>query len=165
MLFARVVLTVSALPFLGIGAGFLAAPTSMAANVDLAVGSATAASDVRAVYGGLQLAIGAFLVAGAFSRAYLRTGLLLQIIAFGGLALGRLVSLPIDGAPSPFGALLLGAELVALALGLAALWMAKPRSDADPWAPTRALALRIRRRLAGRRQSDSARLIRRDRER
>jgi hypothetical protein len=119
--FARIVLALSALPFLGIGAGFLLAPASMAANVDVALGSATAASDVRAVYGGLQLALGALLAACALSPAHARAGLVLQVATFAGLALGRLVSLPIDGVPSPFGALLFAAELVGLALGVGAL--------------------------------------------
>jgi hypothetical protein len=129
VLFARLVLGLSALPFLGIGGAFLAAPASMATNVDVALGSATAASDVRAVYGGLQLAIGALLAGCAIARAHVRAGLALQMTAFGGLATGRLVGVPIDGAPSALGAALLIAELVALGLGAAALRLA-PASPA-----------------------------------
>jgi hypothetical protein len=119
--FARLVLAASSLPFLAIGVGFLLAPGPMAANVDVTLASATAASDVRAVYGGLQIAIGALLAACAFSAAHLRAGLILQIATFAGLASGRLVSLPLDGALSSLGAALLAAEIAGLALGVVAL--------------------------------------------
>ena len=53
--FARVVLALCAFPFALIGLGFLLAPETMAARVDVSLGSTTADHDVRAVYGGLQL--------------------------------------------------------------------------------------------------------------
>jgi hypothetical protein len=122
--FPRIVVVGSALPFLGIGAAFLVAPAGMGGLVDVALASATARQDLRAVHGGLQLGVGALLLGAGLSRAWLRAGLALELAAFGGLALGRLVSLIADGAPSALGLALWGAELVGLSLGVVA-WRAR----------------------------------------
>ena len=61
MRFAALVLRASALAFFGIGAAFLVAPASMAGFVGISSGGASADNDIRAVYGGLQLACGALL--------------------------------------------------------------------------------------------------------
>ena len=124
--FGRVVVVGSALPFLGIGSAFLIAPDAMGKVVDLGLGSVTSQSDVRAVHGGLQLGVGALLLCAGLSRDWLRAGLALQLATFCGLALGRLVSLLADGAPSPFGFALGSAELVGLAAGAAA-WRVQER--------------------------------------
>jgi hypothetical protein len=122
--FPRVVVVGSALPFLGIGAAFLIAPDALGRCVDLRLGSATAANDLRAVHGGLELAIGALLAGAGLSREWLRAGLALQLASFSGLAFGRLVSLLADGAPRAFGFALWGAELLGVALGVVA-WRAR----------------------------------------
>jgi hypothetical protein len=118
--FARLVLGLSALAFAGIGAAFLLAPEAMAARVGLSLAGATAANDVRAVYGGLQLGVGACLAWLARRPDSLRAGLTLQLFGFGGLAAARFASLLLDGHPGALGLALHGAELVAIALGIAA---------------------------------------------
>ncbi len=121
--FGRVIVVGSALPFLGIGVAFLLAPEALGRYVDLGLGSVTARNDVRAVHGGLQLAVGALLLCAGLSRDWLRAGLALQLASFCGLALGRLVSVLADGAPSPFGGALWSAELIGVAFGVFA-WRA-----------------------------------------
>ena len=79
---------------------FLVAP-GLLALVDLPPASATARSDVRALFGGLELGVGLTLAACARRPTWWRPGLLLQATAFGGLALGRAVSLAVDGMPRP----------------------------------------------------------------
>jgi hypothetical protein len=88
--FGRLVLALSALPFAGIALAFLVAPETLAARVDVSLGSATADHDVRAVHGGLQLGCAARLASGAF-RIALHAG---EALGFGAawLALRRLGS-------------------------------------------------------------------------
>ncbi len=83
--------------FIGVGVAFLVRPGLVAA-VDLAMNSPAALTDIRAVYGGLDLAVG------LFAAAMIATGrgpmaALLLATAFGGLALGRSAGMVTDGAP------------------------------------------------------------------
>jgi hypothetical protein len=131
---ARVVLWTSALAFVGPGLGFLLAPDRMAALLDLGLASATARSDVRAVMGGLEVALGVCLAACALGGHRLRQGLVLQLALFGGLVAGRLVGLGRDGGPGLVAWLLFGVEIALLALGVLAtvnLWAAA-RGEAKP---------------------------------
>jgi GNAT superfamily N-acetyltransferase len=135
MHFARFVLVASALPFLALGAAFLAAPVELAARAGIALLNATAQSDARAVYGGLELACGALLIAAARGdAARLRAGLAAQLALYGGLAGGRFASLALTGAPSALGSALHGGELLALALGALA-WRSLRRVEAGAAAP------------------------------
>lgn len=120
----------TALAFAGPGLGFLLAPDRLTAWLDLAPGSVTARSEVRAMMGGLELAVAVCLAVCAFGTARLRDGLRLQIATVGGLAVGRLVSLGADGTPGPVAWVLLAAEVVLLALGIVAaanLWLTARR--------------------------------------
>ena len=118
--FARLVLGLSALAFAGIGAAFLVAPEAMAARVGVSLAGAAAANDVRAVYGGLQLGIAAFLFHSARRPDVLRTGLAVQLFSFGGLAAARFASLLLDGNPGALGLALHAAEIVGFACGAVA---------------------------------------------
>ena len=121
MNFARIVLRLSAVAFAGIGTAFLIAPASMGAYVGVTVSGATADNDIRAVYGGLQLGCAAVLWAASIRSESLHLGLLVQILLFSGLALGRFVSWSVVGLPGALGLTLHAAELVAIGAGLAAL--------------------------------------------
>jgi hypothetical protein len=125
--FARLVLGLSALAFAGIGAAFLVAPEAMAARVGVSLAGAAAANDVRAVYGGLQLGIAAFLFHSARrpdvvsnGPDVLRAGLAVQLFSFGGLAAARFASLLLDGNPGALGLALHAAEIVGFACGAVA---------------------------------------------
>jgi hypothetical protein len=115
--FARAVLALSALPFAAIGLAFVFAPEAMAARVDVSLASVTADHDVRAVYGGLQVACAVLLGWGAFSRHAVRPALVAQLALYGGLVGGRLVGWIASGAPGSFGLWLHGLELLGLAAG------------------------------------------------
>jgi hypothetical protein len=121
--FARLVLALSALPFAGIGLAFLLAPAALAAHVDVALGSATADHDVRAVYGGLQLGCAALLAWGAARPERVRFALIAQLLLYGGLAAARVLGWAVAGAPSALGLALHAAE----ALGFGAAWLALRR--------------------------------------
>lgn len=120
MILAKLALGFSALTFLGVGLAFLASPAEMAAVIRLELGGVIATSDLRAVYGGMNLALGAFLLWSARAERR-RTGLLLCFALFGGLLLGRSVGLLSEGAPEPPGFWLIGFELLGFALAGGAL--------------------------------------------
>ncbi len=98
---------------LGVAPGLLAA-------VDLAPGTPTGRSDLRAIFGGMELGVGAFLAVAAGRPAWHGPALLAQALALSGALAGRLVSLALDGVPRPitFGFAALEAAGVLLA-GLA----------------------------------------------
>jgi hypothetical protein len=123
---ARLVLVGSALAFAVIAVPFLVAPSAMAPHVGLSLAGALADNDVRAVYGGLQLGCAAFLGFCALAPHSIRTGLIAQLLLFGGLVLGRFASWLVVGLPGPLGLALHGAEVLALALGGVALLRLSP---------------------------------------
>jgi len=80
MRLARFVLAASAVPFAASGLAFLIAPLAMSARIGSVLGDATADSEARAVYGGLQLACAALLAwAARGSAPRLRAGLVAQL--------------------------------------------------------------------------------------
>ena len=93
----------------------------MAGFVGISLAGASADNDMRAVYGGLQVACGALLWAASLRTAWLRPGLVAQLVLFAGLATGRIVSWGVVGLPDVLGIGLHAAEVLALATGVAAL--------------------------------------------
>ncbi len=124
MTLGRWVLALSSLPFLGIGVAFLFWPAPMASRVGLTVADALADNDVRAVYGGMQLGIGSFLALSATRPAWVVPGLTASLLAFGGLAAARVLSIFVVGEPGSTGLLLHAGE----ALGIAAAAFALART-------------------------------------
>lgn len=90
------VTVIAAVFFAAMGVFALAAPHRLIAPFDITLGSATARSEVRAVYGGFGLAVAA-LLAVALADLALRPGILTTVAAaLAGMASGRLVS-ALDG--------------------------------------------------------------------
>ena len=86
--------------FAGMGVYALAAPAAMLRPFGVTLGTASARSEVRAVYGGFGLAMAAVL-SYAFRVPEVRTGVLLTVgAALAGMAAGRLVS--VFGERTPF---------------------------------------------------------------
>lgn len=121
MSFARAVLLLCALPFIAIGLAFLVQPALLGSFVDVDVVSALADNDVRAVYGGLQLACGVVLALCSRWDRLLAPGLFCLLILYGGLAAGRSLSWLLAGSPGALGLVLHGGELIAIVSGIAAL--------------------------------------------
>lgn len=124
--FARGVLVLSALPFAGIGIAFLASPHVMASYIGISSSGPTAAADLRAVYGGLQLGAAAWLLYTAQSPVRYRMGLIAQLCLYGGLAGARFLSYGIDGLPAGLALTLHAGELIALGAGVFALRRSSP---------------------------------------
>jgi apolipoprotein N-acyltransferase len=114
-------LVLGAAGFAAFGLALLAAP-GLLALVDLAPKSATGRSDLRAVFGGLEAGFGAFLALAARRPAWHGPALVAQCLALGGVVVGRLASLALDGAPRPVTFALAGVEAVGALLAGAALW-------------------------------------------
>ncbi len=116
-LLATVLLLGNLAIFAAYGVGFLIAPQALASQLDITLGSASALADFRAMYGGLCLAVGAFFVLGLRFATWRRQAVVLATLGAGGLAVGRLTSIAIDGLPGPLVLAFLASELAALALG------------------------------------------------
>src|SRR5262245_35155003 len=93
---ALIVLWLAALVFGVFGVLFLFNPVGWAGSVDLGVTTATARTEIRAMYGGFELGIAAFLIWCAMDPARVRTGLMASGLMFAGVALGRAFSLATD---------------------------------------------------------------------
>ena len=117
---AALSLSLAAVAFAGAGLAFLGAP-GLLVLVDLAPVTATARSDVRAVFGGLELGVGAWLAVCARRPAWHPPALVAQALTFGGLAAARLLSLVLDGLPRAVTFALWAPELGGAALALLAL--------------------------------------------
>lgn len=117
----RAVVAVSALVFLGFGFAFLLAPAQMAAHINLLPDTPTALSDIRAVYGGLEVGLGLYLGIAALRRSWLASAVTLLSIAFAGVVAGRITSLVVDGTPGVIVFLAFALEAAGL---LASLWAA-----------------------------------------
>lgn len=92
----------------------------MGGKVDLDLLSATARNDVRAVYGGLDLGIAAFLVIGLLRPHWTRQALGLATITFGSLLSVRTLDWIVAGGFEGLVIWLGAAEAVGLALNAAA---------------------------------------------
>lgn len=114
--------------YLVLGVWFLAAPEALEI-VRLSAAEGTARAELRAMYGGLELGIGAFLLAcAAGSGAWVQAGVALTALTLLGLGLARGVGIALDET-APIMAQLMAVELAwgsASLLGFALLRRAQP---------------------------------------
>jgi len=117
--FPRLFVWFNAILFASVGVGFLVAPEFFGAWVELELSSDTARTDVRAVYGGLDLGMGLFLLWCGADPERTRAGIAAATLGVVGLAFGRTLGSAIDGL-SAANALFLAIELTCAAGGLVA---------------------------------------------
>ena len=122
MLFARILLALQALALVGLGLAYFIRPHEMANLSGMLLMAPAAITDVRAYYGGLQIGLGVFLLL-AMSRLELaRAALMLLVLVYAGLALGRIGGLWLDGGTQQtFNLYALLIELVSAGLAFGAL--------------------------------------------
>jgi hypothetical protein len=118
---AKIVLALSGAVFVGIGVMFLAFPERMVPNVSIVAPPGTALTDVRAVYGGLDAAIGVFLLY-CLAQSQVRIGLLAGLLTLGGLACGRVLGIALDGQQAPITYYLLTSEVLGAVICGVARW-------------------------------------------
>ena len=119
-LWTRAIVLINARVFVDFGLAFLAKPQALARLLEIELSSPTALADLRAMYGGLALAVGALLCAGLRRKEWLMPSLWLVIATSGGLALGRLYSVLASGLPSGVILGFLASELGSLAWAILA---------------------------------------------
>ena len=117
--FARGYLWLAAVVFIGLGIALMIWPTEILARVEVKCETPTAFADIRADYGGCILGVGLFLIWCAAQRQFIRAGLLCVALIFSGYAIGRLLSLVIDGTPNPIIFILIAVELIGALAALA----------------------------------------------
>jgi hypothetical protein len=101
MMLAKALLIFAAVVFVGIGLGFLAVPVQWASLVEISLPTAMARTDLRATYGGFDLAIGVFLGLCAFRADWIRPGLAALGLAAAGFGGGRLLGILVEGTAGP----------------------------------------------------------------
>lgn len=99
-LWIRAIIVINALVFVDFGVAFLARPEALARLMNIELQSASALADLRAVYGGLSLAVGVWLFASMRRADWLGSSLVLVMLTSGGLAFGRVYSMLASGMPS-----------------------------------------------------------------
>ena len=96
--------------FFGLGVWFLIEPTTLASAIGLAPESPAGLAKLRAVYGGLEIALGVFLLVTGFQANWSKTGLWLLLSCYGGITAGRIVGILLDQPDDTFTLQLLSFE-------------------------------------------------------
>ncbi|MDH3201460.1 MAG: DUF4345 family protein [Myxococcales bacterium] len=118
-----------ALVFVVISVVFTLVPSAMFADIGLVVAGGSPMTELRAVYGGVHLAIGVFLVVCASRGAAARElGLLLSFLAFSALAGYRAIGMAVDGQQVALMSTLLVMESAGVVFALSGL-LVSPRSS------------------------------------
>lgn len=89
---ARILLGLSALVWFGYGAFCFMQPGFLAGAAGVGASSATGTVELRAMYGGLQMAIGVLAAMGLMRRRFERTALLVIGVLCAGLGSARLIA-------------------------------------------------------------------------
>lgn len=90
-----IALGVGAITFAIFGLWLLVRPRAMVA-VDIPADTGNARAEIRAMYGGLELGIAAFLALALWRPELSEAALWFQLLALGGLVLGRLVGIGLE---------------------------------------------------------------------
>lgn len=128
----RIFLTLTGLATLNIALQAIADPQSVMNFVDVQLNNVTARNSIRAFYGTVNLAFALYWLYSAFRAP--RTGLLLAALYTGGFALGRLLSIAMDGMPGAFALQWLVVESVFGATAIVLLMLSGKKQQAN-WQP------------------------------
>lgn len=121
-LISRITLWLGGIGFLAFGLAFLYAPLATMAAAGVAVEGGTAATELRAFYGGLEIGLGLLLIAADVRPDARRYGLLLCLVSYGSIGLARLFGILIVGSATPFLWAALATEAALAALSAWALF-------------------------------------------
>ncbi|MCB9764757.1 MAG: DUF4345 family protein [Alphaproteobacteria bacterium] len=119
---ARVYLILSAGVYLVLAAFFLLSPEEWAVKASLVADTPAGRAEIRAMYGGLELGIGAWLLVCAARERLVEVGLLTVAFTLGGLGTGRTLGLLGDPAGFSAHAPFLASEVTGTVGALVVLW-------------------------------------------
>lgn len=125
MLIPQLILVLSALVFGVFGLLFYVGPAEWAAPVGVVAGSATARTEIRAMYGGLEIGLMACLLWCVPDPARLRMGLAASVVLYGSLAAARLTSIVLEGASPGIHRTVALTELSAAVVCAVGWWLAR----------------------------------------
>ena len=132
MRFAKLVVLLHAVAYLGFGIAFLLRPAELADFIDVSVETPAALTELRAFYGGLEIGLGLWLLAALPRGDSVVTGRLAGAALFMACVAGaRACGLVIDG-PTSSTLLLFAIEAVLTGLAVAALWHGSRRGFHAP---------------------------------
>jgi hypothetical protein len=114
---ARIFLGISAVLWLPFGLYCLFEPGFLAGAAGVSFTTATGSIDMRATYGGLTSALGAFALIGALRPGWTRQALVMLAVACAGLGSARLLGVGLDGELTAWTMQALVLELGTVALG------------------------------------------------
>ena len=103
--------------FLGLGVAYLGWPAKLAGKTDMVLTTDTATIEIRAIYGGMEVALGLLLVVCALRHNWAFPALILTIVLYAGFAGGRIYGIIAASNPGVFTWKLLAFEVTALAAG------------------------------------------------
>jgi len=104
-------------------------PETISNESGIVLPSPAAAIEARAMYGGLELALGLYFAASAAHSAWAKSALVVLVVVFGGLAVARSGGLLLAGAPDAYNLRALAYEGTSLLLGAGALALARSARD------------------------------------
>lgn len=116
----RALILIAALITAGFGVWLLINPMALA-GVGIPADSPIARVEIRAMYGGLELGIAAFLLWCAAVPAWRRVGLVAAALMVGGIALGRGLGILLEGGAEPLMWFFFAIEAVYTACAVACL--------------------------------------------
>lgn len=99
---AYVVAWLAGLMYLAFGVMFIVDPLGTMSMAGLTLTGDLAATELRAFYGGLEIALGLLICIFASRRQRLADALLLSTISYGGIGSARLVGIAMAGSTTPF---------------------------------------------------------------
>jgi len=114
-------LALNGLLYTGLGVAYLVSPHKMASKTDFVLSSGTAEVELRAIYGGLEIALGLFMIFCAFRPSWLVFGLVLTVVIYAGFAGGRIMGIILADSFGGITWKLLLFEVAAVLLGSALL--------------------------------------------
>ena len=96
----KIFLVLVGLIFIGLGTYSLVQPVDAVSIFEITLIEVSSINEVRANYGGMHLLLGLFFLYGAVAMRFQDAAILVVALFTGGLVLGRLVSLVLDGSPN-----------------------------------------------------------------
>jgi len=120
--YSRGLLALNGVLYLGLGLAFALDPVGWAAKVGLSLDAPGPVTEVRAIYGGLELGLGVLFVLCTMRGAWLMPGVVGLLCTYGGLATLRGVSLLGAGDHGDLHPKLLAIELMGTVLSGVAVW-------------------------------------------